>query len=94
MSGPIESATVSRTVKENTGELRSVRPEWRMSCQKGCSVKGSRMFAPSTRVPNTPYREPPDFVTCDTTSALKTLGRQIANKVLNNAFATHPGFNV
>jgi len=29
-----------------------------------------------------------------TTSALKTLGRQIANKVLNNAFATHPGFNV
>jgi len=29
-----------------------------------------------------------------TTSALKTLGRQIANKILNNAFATHPGFNV
>ena len=25
---------------------------------------------------------------------LKTLGRQIANKILNNAFATHPGFNV
>jgi hypothetical protein len=29
-----------------------------------------------------------------TTSALKALSRQIANKILNNAFATHPGVNV
>jgi DNA-binding transcriptional LysR family regulator len=26
--------------------------------------------------------------------AQPTLSRQIANKILNNAFATHPGFNV
>lgn len=29
-----------------------------------------------------------------TTSALRQLSRQLANNVLNNAFATHPGWNV